>query len=267
MKQANVRGARLAAVDQGRGQPLVLLHGFPLDHTMWRYQIEALAARCRVIAPDLRGFGASPATPGTLTMAAMADDVAELLDGLAIHEPVVLAGLSMGGYVALEFWRRHAARLAGLVLCDTRSAADSAEAAATRRQTAERVLGGGPAFLAEAMLPRLLAPETLAGRADIVAELRRTIESADPEGVAAASRGMAERADATPWLGEIKLPTLVVVGRHDAISTVEEMGQIAAAIGGARLAEIPAAGHMSPLENPAAVNAALEEFLRRAGLV
>lgn len=262
MKTVNAGGVRLATVDEGRGVPLVLVHGFPLDHSMWRNQIDYFSRHCRVIAPDLRGFGSSDATPGTVNIAEMADDVAGLLDALEVKEPVVLGGLSMGGYVAFQFWRRHARRLRGLVLCDTRAMADTAEAAAQRYQTAERVLREGPAFLAETMLSKLLAPITLNSRPDVAAEIRRSIESANAEGVAAASRGMADRPDVTPWLGEIEIPTLIVVGKHDAISPVEEMGRIAAAISGARLVEIADAGHMSPLENPAAVNRAMDEFLK-----
>jgi len=262
MKTVNVGGVRLATVDEGRGVPLVLVHGFPLDHSMWQNQIDHFSRHCRVIAPDLRGFGSSDATPGTVNMAEMADDVAGLLDAIEVKETVVLAGLSMGGYVAFQFWRRHAQRLRGLVLCDPRATADTAEAAAQRRQTAERVLREGPAFLAETMLSQLLAPVTRNSRPEVAAEIRRAIESAHAEGVAAASRGMAERPDVTPWLGEIEIPTLIIVGQYDAISPVEEMGRIAAAIPGARLVEVSNAGHLSPLENPAAVNRAIDDFLK-----
>jgi pimeloyl-ACP methyl ester carboxylesterase len=264
MNKLDVNGIEMAAVDRGRGTPLLLVHGFPLDHSMWNVQVESLGERCRVIAPDLRGFGQSGVSEGKVTMAQFADDLAALLDALAIDEPVVFCGLSMGGYVAWEFLRRHRARVKALILCDTRAAADSPEAAAGRLKTADEVSTEGPAAvasLADGMLPRLLAEQTLRDRPELVESLGRVMRSTDPRAVAAALRGMAERRDATAMLSEIDCPTLVIVGRHDAISGVAEMALIAESIRGARLVEISAAGHMSPLENPAEVNAAIGEFL------
>ena len=145
-------------------------------------------------------------------MAQFADDLAALLDALGISEPVVLCGLSMGGYIAFQFWRRHAARLRGLILCDTRAAADTPEAAAARAVMAERVLREGPAPLVETMLPRVLGETTRRQRPDLVENVRRMMMAADPRGIAAASRGMAERPDMTASLPQIRCPTLVVVG-------------------------------------------------------
>ena len=215
-----------------------------------------------MLAPDLRGFGRSAAGPGEVaSMEQMADDLAALLDALGIGAPVVLCGLSMGGYIALAFWKKYRARLRGLVLCDTRAGADTPEAAAARRRTAGRVLREGPAVLVETMLPRLLAPETLAGDPPVVGQLRSMMAAGDRRGVAAALHGMAQRQDFTPLLPTIDCPTLLIVGREDAISSPAEMARMARAIPGARLVEIPAAGHMAPLERPAEVNAALLQFL------
>jgi len=261
MKTLAVNGIRLAYVDEGSGPPVVLVHGFPLDHAMWDAQVDVLKGQCRVIVPDLRGFGQSDVTEGAVTMEQFADDVAGLLDALGVREPVVLAGLSMGGYVAFQFFRRHRGRLRALVLCDTRAPADTPQAASARRETAEKVLREGPGSLVENMPAKLFAPATLRDRPEVAESLRRVIASTDPRGIAAASLGMAQRPDVTAMLPEIDCPTLVVVGREDAISPPEEMRQIAAAIPGARLVEVPEAGHMSPMENPAAVNAALREFL------
>lgn len=261
MHKYTLHGFSLATTDQGSGLPVVLVHGFPLDHAMWDAQITALSARQRVLAPDLRGFGESGVTEGTVTMEQFADDLADLLDAAGIREPAVLCGLSMGGYVAFEFWRKYAARLRGLVLCDTRANADTPEAAANRRQTAQRVLAEGPAFLAETMIPKLLAPGTLQTRPDIVNTLRQMILSCNAGGVAAASRGMAERMDFTPHLAEIRCPTLVLVGSKDAISTAEEMRAMAGKIPGAKFVAIEGAGHMSPMERPAEVSAAIGAFL------
>jgi pimeloyl-ACP methyl ester carboxylesterase len=253
----------LHVVDQGAGMPVVLVHGFPLDHTMWQAQIPAIAQQWRAIAPDLRGFGASQVTPGTVTMEQMADDLAAMLAALAIDEPVVLVGLSMGGYVAFQFRRRHAALLRALVLCDTRAVADTPEAAAGRGKLAEQALGEGMAPIAEAMLPKLFGARALESDRETVEATRRTILANPPEGAAAALRGMAARAEFVADLPQISVPTLVVVGQEDAISTVDEMRAMAKAIRGSEFVVIPRAGHMTPLESPAAFNEALEQFLTR----
>jgi pimeloyl-ACP methyl ester carboxylesterase len=256
-------GIELHLTESGRGAPVVFLHGFPLDHTMWAAQIRQLGRRWRVIAPDLRGFGGSQVTPGVVTMEQMADDVAGALDALGVGEPIVLVGLSMGGYVAFQFVARHGSKTRGLVLCDTRSAADSPEAAAGRLKLAEHVLRAGTHYAAEAMLPRAFAPATFRENAAVTEEARESVLAASPEGVAAALHGLAQRPDMTGFLSSIRLPTLVVVGEHDAISPVEEMRSMAAAIPGSEFVVIPGAGHLPPMENPSAFNEALEGFLRR----
>jgi pimeloyl-ACP methyl ester carboxylesterase len=261
MPTAKVHEIDLHYVERGRGQPLVLVHGFPLDHTMWQGQIDGIADRYRVIAPDLRGFGASGVTPGLATMPRMADDLDQLLDALAIHEPIALCGLSMGGYVAWQFGLRYRERLAKLILCDTRAVADAPEAAANRIGLADRVQKEGPAFVAETMLPKLFAPETIEAKAPCVEATRQVILRTNPQGIAAASRGMAQRPDITPWLNRFDMPTLVLGGQHDAISTPNEMRGFAGQMPHARFVEIAAAGHMAPLERPAEVNAAIRDFL------
>lgn len=285
MKPISVKGTELWCVDRGAGIPLLLVHGFPLDHTMWAGQIHALAEGidefllgeaymaepgkselsvppCRVIAPDLRGFGRSGnKADDTVTMAQFADDLAGLLDGLRIREPVVLCGLSMGGYIALQFWRRYAKRLRGLILCDTRATADTPEAVAARRAMAERVLHEGPAPLVEGMVPRLFSETTRRRQPRLVERMRTTLMSGDARGIAAAARGMAKRPDMTSSLGKIRCPTLVLVGQNDVISPPAEMRGLAEAIPGATFVEISAAGHLAPLENPEEVNVAIAEFL------
>jgi pimeloyl-ACP methyl ester carboxylesterase len=248
-------------VERGRGAPLLLVHGFPLDHAMWKGQIDGLANICRVIAPDLRGFGRSSVTPGTVSMAQMADDLAGLLDALEIREPVGFCGLSMGGYVGWQFVLRHRQRLAKIILCDTRAVADSAEAAAGRRKTAERVIVEGAGVVAETMLPKLFAPQTAKVQPQVVEETRQVMLGTNPQGIAAALLGMAERNDVTRQLPSMEVPALVVCGQHDAISPPAEMKQIAAALPQARYVEVADAGHMAPLERPDAVNGAIREFL------
>jgi 3-oxoadipate enol-lactonase len=246
---------------RGAGTPLLLVHGFPLDHTMWSAQIAALSQSYRVIAPDLRGFGASDVTSGTVTMEQYGDDLAALLDALQIRQPVALCGLSMGGYVAWQFVARHRPRLEKLILCDTRAVADTPEAAAGRLKTAERVLAEGANVVADAMLPKLFAPQNLQRNADFVEATREVMLRTPPEGIAAALRGMARRNDVTAELAKIDVPTLVLCGEHDSISTPAEMRQIAAAMPAAEYVEIAGAGHMAPLENPSLVNAKIREFL------
>lgn len=261
MKRVFARHLEFGVVDQGRGAPILFVHGFPLNHAMWNAQLPVFAERHRVIAPDLRGFGASVDTEGTVSMEEFADDLAAILDELQVREPIVYCGLSMGGYIGWQFIRKHRQRLRGLVACDTRAAADSPNAAADRLKTAEQVIANGTQPLADGMLAKALSSRSMTERPEVVAAVRGMILSSDPTGVAAAQRGMAARPDANEMLGGIDLPTLVVVGADDALSPVAEMRGIAAAIPQARLVVVPDAGHLSPLENPRAFNAALAEFL------
>lgn len=261
MKTIKLRDATLSIADVGSGPTLLLVHGFPLDHSMWRHQLESLGDTYRVIAPDLRGFGASSGATDTITMEQLADDMAELLDALGIVEPITFCGLSMGGYVAWQFWQRHASRLARLILCDSRAIADSAEAARGRLDLANRVLSEGAAIVAEAMLPKLFAEKTIREQADMVAATRQVMQATSPAAVAGTLRGMAQRPDMTSALADIDIPTLVICGEHDVISTADEMRSIAAALPNATFVEVPGSGHMTPLEGPETVNRAIRGFL------
>ncbi len=255
---------------RGEGKSIVFLHGFPLDHSMWREQLTFFSARYRVLAPDLPGFGRSQLPSdvghtGTMSMERMADEVAATLDAAGVTEPVVLCGLSMGGYVAFQFWKKYASRLAGLVLCDTRAIADTQEAAATRMKMIASVERSRPEPAAEAMLPKLLAEAAYKEKPELVAELKRMMLAAPPDGICAALRGLASRPDVSSWLPTIETPTLVVVGFEDKISTAGEMGGFAEKIPNARFEVLTDAGHMSPMEAPSAFNSALSDFLARLG--
>jgi pimeloyl-ACP methyl ester carboxylesterase len=265
LSRVTVNGIAMEVEEHGSGRPLLLVHGFPLDRTMWSEQYGALAPRCRLLAADLRGFGGSEVTPGTVSMQQYADDLAGLMAALGIREPVVYCGLSMGGYIAWEFWRRHRDRVAAFVLCDTRAAADNPQAAAGRRDSAQRVLREGPGFLAETLVEKLFAAQTRNVHPERIEAVRQVIRRSDREGIAAALLGMAVRDDQTSRLDKIDVPALLLCGAEDVISPVAEMRAMAAALPAARFVEIPAAGHMAPLENPAAVNAALLEFLNGLG--
>jgi len=261
MAKVKIGGISLNVIERGSGTPLLLAHGFPLDHSMWAGQLTGLSDACRVIAPDLRGFGSSDVVPGVATMQQMADDLAGVLDTLSIRQPVAFCGLSMGGYVAWQFALRHRSRLSKLILCDTRAIADTPEAAAGRLKTAEWVLTEGPGLVAEAMLPKLFAPDTAQNQPQVVEATRQVILQTKPAGIAAALHGLAQRPDVTEHLPRIDVPTLVICGEHDAISPPAEMEQFATKMPQARFVKIAGAGHMAPLEAPQAVNVAIKEFL------
>ena len=265
MKRVFARNLEFGVVDQGQGSPLLFVHGFPLNHSMWNAQLAVFAEQHRVIAPDLRGFGSSVDTEGAVSMEDYADDLAAILDELAVPGPVVYCGLSMGGYIGWQFIRKYRQRVRGLVLCDTRAAADMPQAAAARLKMAEEVIADGTQAMAEGMLSKALSPRSITERPEVVAAVKSMILSSDPTGVAAAQRGMAARPDASSQLPQIDVPTLVVVGNDDALSPVAEMRRIAETIPSARLVVIPDAGHLSPLENPQAFNHALADFLNGLG--
>jgi len=267
MKTANISTGQLAYVDRGAGQPVLLVHGFPLDHTMWNAQIDALSGQFRVIVPDLRGFGESPMgvvdSQHGISMERYADDLAELLDALDIDRdtPVVFVGLSMGGYIAWQFVRKYASRLRALALLDTRAVADTDEARVGRLKMAEHVAEWGSIRVAEMLGPKLFGPVTFETNPAAVAAVRRVVGGTSPAAIAAAQRGMAERPDMTSFLPQIKVPTLVLVGEDDAISPVAEMQSIATAIPRSKFVVVRNSGHMTTMENPAAVNDALQQFI------
>lgn len=262
MPLINLGDITLNVVERGSGPVLLLVHGFPLDHQMWRHQLDGLASEYRVIAPDLRGFGQSTVTPGVVTMQRFANDLAALLDELQVREPITLCGLSMGGYIAWQFAQQHRQRLAKLVLCDTRAAADTAEAAKARLENAQKVLAEGPQAIVDGMIAKLFAPQTASQQPDLVKGQREIMLGTKPEGIAAALRGMAEREDFSGRLAEFDLPTLVICGEHDAIAPPAEMRSIATGLPRATFALIAEAGHMAPLEQPTAVNQALQAFMQ-----
>jgi pimeloyl-ACP methyl ester carboxylesterase len=261
--RATIGGAGLEYEATGSGPALLLLHAFPLGLFMWEPQVEALAATHRVVRFDARGFGGSPAGEGPLTMEAIADDGAALLDHLGLEKAIV-AGCSMGGYAALAFARRHPRRLSGLVLLDTRGGADTEEAKANRAALAAKVLAEGASAAVEAFLPKLLGETTRREQPQLAARLRQRILATSPRGIANALHGLAARPDSRDLLGAIAVPTLVLVGAEDVLTPPSEAEALAAAIPGAVLEVIPAAGHLASLENPGAVNAAWRGFLDRS---
>lgn len=259
MPTANVNGAKLHYEDTGPAHRdvLLLLHAFPLHSGMWSRQLRSLGDRWRVIAPDARGLGATNAPPEASTMEVLAEDVRALLEHLRIERAVV-AGLSMGGYVAFALHRLAPALFRGLVLCDTKAAADSDEARANRETFAKNALEKGLGWVADDMTPKLLrkAPDPA-----IVREVRELIGGGTPAGVAAAQRGMARRPDSSATLAAVSVPVLAIFGEEDGFTPPAEGERMAQAAKHGRFVAIPRAGHLPNLENPAAFDAALAEFL------
>src|SRR5579862_8810497 len=161
MQHVAVSNAMLNVYAQGKGTPLLFVHGFPLTHAMWHFQMDAFTKKYRVIVPDLRGFGESTVTTGTVSMEDLADDLHGVLHGVWVDKPVVFCGLSMGGYVAWQFFRKYRAQLRALILCDTRAAADTPEGAAGRHKLAETVMADGAQAVYDAVVPKLLSPKTV----------------------------------------------------------------------------------------------------------
>jgi pimeloyl-ACP methyl ester carboxylesterase len=261
MRRVTVGDIDLAYVDRGAGPVLLLVHGFPLDHSMWSGQIDELAVRFRVIAPDLRGFGRSGGQDEMTTMQQYANDLARLLDTLGISAPVNLCALSMGGYIAWQLWKHHRDRLERLILCDTRAASDTPEGSLGRLALANTVLAEGSLPVADSMLPKLFAPRSLETEAAYVGTTKGVMASTRPTTIAAALRGMAERPDMTDELPNIGMPALLLCGEHDVITPAAEMHDVAAAMPDSMFHVIYGAGHMSPLERPDRVNQLILDFL------
>ncbi len=248
----------LAVADSGAGLPLVLLHAFPFDRRMWEPQTSV--ANVRLVRPDLPGFGDTP--PVESTVDSMADAVAGTLDELKI-DSCVLGGCSMGGYVALAFARRHSHRLIGLILIDTKAEPDDDAGKANRQKMIDATGTLTAAAVIDGMIPKALGDATRSTRPEVVAAVRRLGTAQSAAGIVAAQRMMRDRPDSRPLLGAIRVPTLVIVGEHDAITPPAGARAMAAAIPGATFVELPDAGHLPNLETPAAFNAAVGDWLAR----
>lgn len=257
LKRETIDGVELAFADEGAGPAVVLLHPFPVDHRVWADNVPALLSiGRRVVAVDYPGFGASPAPPTPWSIADLARLVVGLMDRLELARATI-AGESMGGYVALALAAQAPARLASLILADTRAAADGPAARLGRANALDAIRTRGvPAFL-EQSVPRLLAPEAdpaLVSRVRALAETRA-------QSLIDAVSALRDRPDRSAELGAITCPTLVMVGSADQVTPSADVQQLAAGIAGARFIEIPGVGHLSNIEAPAAFNQAVVEFL------
>lgn len=253
-------------IESGTGPAVVLLHAFPMDSALWAAQRRELAAAgYRVIAVDLPGFGGSALSTEPPSLDVMADAVADVMQRLGLADAVV-GGLSMGGYVVMALLRRHPGRLRGIVLADTKAAADLPEAAANRLRIADEVAASGSSVaLAEAMIPNLLGATTRQSRPEVVDTVRRWITAQPAAGVAWAQRAMAARPDSLDDIASFGGPALVLYGEQDTISPAPDAQAMAAAArrGGApvTVVEIAGAGHLSAIEDPPAVTRALLAWL------
>ena len=244
---------------------ILFIHGFPFDHKMWRHQLAGLA-RWQCIAPDLRGARSAivPRSPVAYTMSAYTQDLVELLDRAQVRQ-AVLCGLSLGGYIIFEMLRRHPHRVRAAILCNTKASADTPDARSGRDRLAAKAEREGMPAVAAELLPKLLAKATREQRLDLVREVTEMIERQPVAGVVGALHALRERPDSSPLLPRMQLPVLVVAGADDQIAPAAEMREMAEAIPGAEFVVIPSAGHLTPLEQPVNVNAALAAFLEKLG--
>lgn len=259
MARTTIKGTKIAYSDRGQGEPILFVHGFPLNKSMWKAQLASLSRHYRCIAPDLRGHGSSQDVPGTYTVDILAEDLKGLLNRLGIRR-VTLVGFSMGGYVAFAFYRKYPGSVRSLVLADTRPQPDSPEAKQGRETTAQTVLREGGAGTAKTLTGRMLAPASQQKSA-LVQSVQAIMTSTPVNGWVGDLRGLAARPDSMDTLAKITCPTLILVGDQDTVTPPADSKLMADRIKGAKLVTIPGAGHLSPLEQPRAFNKALREFL------
>jgi pimeloyl-ACP methyl ester carboxylesterase len=258
-QHVELAGLNVALDVQGDGQPVLFVHGFPLDRTVWRHLMAPLTGRRR-IAPDLRGLGLSDAPDGVYSMPQYADDLVAVLDALDAERAVV-CGLSMGGYIAFELIRRHPDRVAALMLINSRAEADSPAARDGRDEMIKLVQDEGTAALADLLMPKLLAPESLSALPEVADRVHTMITNAPAAGVIGALRAMKDRADSTALLETISVPTLVVAGREDQLIPVDHARAMARRIPDAQFTLIAGAGHLVPVEQPIPTSRVIAEFL------
>ena len=258
--KAEINKIELNFEDEGTGMPIIFLHGFPFDRHLWVDQIAVLKEHCRVITPDLRGFGDSSAPDEVYSMNQYAADIITLLDILSIEQAVVV-GLSMGGYIALTIAEQYPERLLGLVFSNTHSAKDTAAKRQGRYNTAEKTNYDGIGFLVDDMLEKVLSENTLKTKPDVVEYVKQMMKRQRPSGVRGALKGMAERKDRTFILSEIQAPTMVIAGENDQLIPVIRGKAMAREIPHSHLEVISDAGHLSNLEQPELYNQVLLRFV------
>ena len=254
----------IAFFDEGvrGGTPVVLVHGFPFDHAMWQPQVEALSRTYRVISYDVRGHGQSEPGEGQVTLESFVDDLLMLLDHLKVHR-AVLCGLSMGGYIALRAVERRADRFSALILCDTKSEADSSEARLKRSAAISAVKQNGVDAFSNEFIKSALAEGSLRTNPGLVTSILAMIRRNSPLGICGTLLALAGRTDTTGALSQMDLPALILVGEQDKLTPPAVSESMSKALPRATMRLIPNAGHLSNLENPSVFNAFLIEFLKK----
>src|SRR5260370_13126323 len=265
MERLRSDDAEIFYESRGDGPRAVLLHLFPCHREFWRPVAAALESRYRLILPDLRGHGDSEIGEGPALMPKHASDIARVLDAAGIGK-AAFVGCSIGGYILFEFWRRFRERVASLGLCDTRPQADTAEGRANRLEAAAAVLEQGTEPFIESMIPKLMGRTTVSTRPDLVDGARAMMRKMSTEDISLVLRGMAERPDSVADLKSINVPTLIVIGEEDVLSTVADGELMRQNIAGSQLKVIPKAGHYAPWEQPELVGKVLRQFLDDAVL-
>jgi 3-oxoadipate enol-lactonase len=259
MPEINVNGQTMNYAERGRGLPLVLVHGFPLDNRIWDGQVAELSDKYRVIAPDLPGFGKSKSTK-PFTMDSLAEDLHKFLTQIKAL-PCALAGLSMGGYMCFAFERKYPTDLKALILVDTKAEADTPEGKAGRNKMIETARTSGSPAIAAAMMPKMLAPDSQQSRPQLVQQVKAIMEACTPLTIEHALAAMRDRSDFRDCLRSVAEPTLIIVGDQDAITPPAVAESMNKEISHAKLVIIKGAGHLSPMEQPEQVNQALRQFL------
>lgn len=260
MPTIDIGGVTLQYTDEGSGEPVVLLHGFPHSAELWTPQRAALGGNYRVIAPDLRGHGRSDLPHGAVSIDLYADDVVALMDELGIGEATV-GGLSMGGYVLMALLRRRPDRVRAVMLMATKAPGDTEAGKQARNDMIALAQEEGAGAVADRMLPRMVTARTRAENPDLVEFVRSMMAATSVEGIVAAQSAMRDRPDSTPTLAGLQLPALILVGQEDELTPPAEAEAMHRAIAGSRLEVIPDAAHVLNLEQPEAVNSAILGFL------
>jgi pimeloyl-ACP methyl ester carboxylesterase len=245
----------------GSGIPLLFIHGYPLSRKIWNPQMDGLPDIASIISVDLRGHGESYPFDGTYRMDLLAEDCHRLLDDLHVNAPVVVCGLSMGGYVTLALYRIYPELFKGMILTSTRSGSDSPEGKANRDAGVKNVRVHGVAYIVDNMLPKLVSPVTFASNKPLVNTIDDIMLETSVNGVVGALQGMRDRPDSTPLLSQVQCPVLIIHGADDQLIPVSEAQLMHQQLPGSRLVVIPEAGHLPNLEQPELFNQAVREFL------
>ena len=257
-----INGLSVFLEGNNKNKPIIFIHGFPYDHTMWKAQIDLLSENYFCVTYDIRGLGESPAGDGQLTMESFVDDLESIIDNLKLDKPI-LCGLSMGGYIGLRALERFEDKFSAVILCDTRSEADNNEGKLKRSLAIKRINTEGLAPFTKDFITNCYGNYY---KNNFKEEFNNRIVKSltfSPVGVKGSLLAMLSRNDTTDYLTKINIPALVICGEEDALTPPEVMKPLAEKIKEAVFVVIKNSGHMSPIENPIEVNEAIKKFLER----